>query len=430
MYTPSNQIVKSGLAGVDIDPSGLANQVGQNLKEASGIFIDHVKNKYKETNDLYDIQNDELKSLDSVLEGAKGQDYLYLQKSVIESRDKIKSLFKGKKLKETRTPEFQTELYNTKRDLDKKRRSIDTFYDQAKSATESAFNTPSIKKKEWQEYLNQQVQLPPDQRDLDLVGKVNTDPLFFNPYDHTTSILQTLGKADEQVEKETKDLILNYDATYRPDLGKFNSNGEFEFSPSDQLIDKIISSDKRFANAMAGMLPAEQANKLIAEGNTTALNDAIRTQTKEYLKTVQGFGPEFKQTGKTVKSWNYYKPSASETTKKKIDEEVLAIQKNLQNGFAESFDDYRGDHWNGFDFEYDGDGKISAVIGTYVDQDAPKWKKDRTKKEYIPVDPDDENSVRQALNRVKYFSNKDKKQVEAKALEKAPTSTKPKLKGF
>jgi hypothetical protein len=430
MYSPSSQIIRSAYRDVNIDPREMARHAGENIKNSSKEFVDMVKERYNQTDDLYDLQNAELKNLDQALEGAKGQDYLYLQKSVVEARDKIKDLFKGKRIKDTKTPEFQSQLYSTKQDLFKIKNANDTFYDQAKQANDIVTNDPSMKKKEWKDYLNKQLQLPPNQRDADLVNKVGTDPLFFNPYDYSSAILKNLGKADEQIEKETKDLILNYDATYRPDLGKFNDKGEFEFQPSDQLIDKILSSDKRFANAMAGMLPAEQANKLIDDGNSTALNDAIKEQTKSYLKTVHGFGPELKQTGKTVKTWNYYKPNSSQVKDQKIDDEVKAIQQNLQNGLAESFDDYRSDHWSQFDYEYDGDGNITAVVGTYVDKDAPKWKKDRTKKEYIPVNPDDANSVRQALNRIKYFGNKDKKQIEAKPLQKDADSTKPKLNGF
>ena len=418
MYTPNSQTVQSGYRGVNVDFSPLTDTVNRNTQRSSELFIEHAKNRYKETSDLYDIQMDEMKNLDSVLDGAKGQDYLYLQKSVVEARDRVKELFKGRTPKEFRTPEFQTELYNIKRDLSKKKNSIDTFYSQIQNSQELS-NSPSIRKKEWHDYILSQVSLPPDQRDPDIVQRLQTDPLFFNPYDYTVTILETLGKADKQIQRETDDLILNYDATYRPDLGSYNEKGEFEFAPSEDLVKRILSSDKRFFNAMVGMLPAEQANKLVNEGNTSMLNEAVLQQTREYLKTVHGFGPDEKQTGKTVKSWQYYKPTASQTKQTELTEEINAIQQRLLNGDTRAFDDYlSADFWQSFDYEYDNDGKITAVVATHIDQDAPKWKKNAVKTEYVAVDPNDPGSVKQALNRIKYFAGKDKKQVTADPLKK------------
>lgn len=426
MYRPETRIIDSGYANIKFNPPDMDYE---GWKEIGEKYLAQQEKKYKETEDLYDLQNQEAQQLNEVLEGTSGKDYQYLQESIVNARNELKELYKGKRAKETKTPEFQGKLYDIRQSLLNKRNGIDTFHQQAKQATDIAMNTPSIKKREWNEYLMKQAELPPDMRDKNLIAKINTDPLFFNPYDYTSNIIGKLGKSDEQVEVENEDTILNYDVTYRPDLGAIDKKtGQFKFAPSDTLIDQLFAQDPRFYNAMAGMIPAEEAKKYIDEGNSTDFHKTVREQAKKYIEAVKGFGPEFKQTGKTTKTWKYYKPSAADTKAKKEDEEVMAIQQRLLNKDARSFNDYIGDFWRAFDYEYDGDDNIVGVIATYQEKHPRVKGKMIDKHEFIDVDPDDSGSVKQALNRIKYFSNRDKKQVTAKPLQQQEKGKEP--KGF
>lgn len=424
MYVPEKRIIRHGLADLKFNSPDMDYEGWSKISQR---YIDQQEKAYRESTDLYDLQNEQANQVNSVLQGTKGKDYEYLQHAIVDYRDQLKNAYKGKKLKDTRSPEFQTGIYNIKQDLLNKRNAIDTFHGQAQQADAIAKNSPSIKRDEWNRYLNEQTQLPPDQRDPDLVSKINTDPLFFDPHDHVVSILDKEKQMDEQIQKETKDLILNYDAKYRPALGKFN-NGEFVYEPSDDLVNRLLKSDPRFKNAMVGMLDTQKAEAALDKGKTTVFNKSVEAQTKEYLKAVaqQGFGPDLKQTGKTVKSWQYYKPSASDKKDQKEEQETQVIQQRLLNGDTRAFNDFLSkDFWKSFDYDINADGKITAVHGIYRGKDK-RGRKEIEIPETIEVNPDDPGSVRQAINRIKSVENKNKQNISVKPL----SSEKPKAKGW
>lgn len=415
MYTPEKRIIRHGAAdvkfrGPDMDYEGW-NRIIDNFRK------DHEK-QYKETNDLYDLQRDQLKSLDSVLQGTSGKDYEYLQQSVVDARDKVKNLYKGKRLSDTKTPEFERQLYEITQGLANKKNSIGTVYDQIKLSKEYADNNPSIRKDAFHDFVNYQLSLPPDERDKDILNQVKTNPLFFAPYNHGTAAITKEGIADTELKNETDDLITNLGAEYRPSIGSYvpgtdkYKNPVFVFNPSDDFVSRTLNGSKHFYNAMAGMLPPEKSNELVNSGNTMAFQEAVHAQAKTYLKTIaeqQGLGPKTKPTSSKMK----YVARATTYDKKLAAEgnEIRVVQSRLQDGDERAFDDLIGDFWRGFDFEVDNNGQVSGIIGNYEVEDQRAWKKGQmiSKTEFVPVDPSDEGSVKIAINRIKSFANKEKK---------------------
>lgn len=418
MYRPDTKIIKHGLADVKFNPPDMDYE---GWKQINRDYIAQQERKYKETNDLYDLQAEQANELNAALEGTSGKDYEYLQRSIVESRDRLKALYKGKTLKETRTPEFQAELYNIRQGLGDKKNSINTFYGQIKAANDIAANSPSIKKKEWQEYIDAQIQLPPDQRDRNLINKINTDPLFFSAYNQAAFMAEAEKQADIQIERENEsgDLILTYDGKTRPSLGSFDEKKNFVYNPSDEFVDRVLRSDKRFYNAMAGMLPPEQANALLGAGQDLEFNKAVREQAKKFITTVaqqQGYGSDLGKPTRTTKWWEHQRPTASDKNLQKEEQELKVIQDRLLANDERAFNDFISkDFWRNFDYEYDGDGNIVAVVGTYKTKDK-RGRKEILVPERIEVDPQDPGSVKQAINRIKAFENKNKKGIVVKPL--------------
>lgn len=409
MYTPEKRIIRHGLADVKFRPPDMDYE---GWKQISRDFIEQREKQYKETNDLYDLQAEQANELNAVLEGTSGKDYEYLQKSIITSRDRLKSLYKGRRLKDTRTPEFQTEAYNIMQDLRNKRNAIDTFHSQVKRANDIAMNSTSIKRGNWQQYLEAQMQLPPDQRDQNLVNTINTNSDFFNAFDHAAGYIAAEDKKEAFYDRETDDFIVNYQADYSPSLGRIKEGeggGEFTFDPSNAFIDKLLRSDRRFYNAMAGMLPAEQADALIKAGHTaTTFPQAVRDQTKEFIKAVRGFEPTRKQLSSKMKPT--IRASVADKKILKEQEELRIIQNRLLESDERAFNDFISkDVWRNFDFKFQSDGSI-LVTGTYLTKD----KRNRNTipaTEQIEIDPTDAESVKQAINRIKLFDSRYKKDV-------------------
>lgn len=399
MYNPNSQIV-----------DGLGQIRGDYHVNTSGPYdISRMKSRYKESDDLYDLQNQQASEVDSLLENTTGKDFLYMQDSIVKYRDDLKNLYKSAaSTKDVKSPEFQTKLFQIRSELNKKANSINTFYSQVKEADKFASTTPSVKKNEWNAFLRQQLELPPDQRDANVLKTIQSDPLFFNPYDYAASVLKELPEADHFYTEDDGQQLINFEAKYRPDLGHFDTRGNFKFEPSDYAIEKVLTENTHFKNTMAGLLPAAEANELIGEGNHGTYTDALKDVTKKYLQQVHGFEPNRIQKSSKMK---HVESSASEKKELAEKQEALAIQQNLQNGHADALEDYKVGSWNKFDINYAEDGQVE-IAAHYTDdkEDRPSKK---NKIEYIYVNPDDEGSVRQALNKLKF---KNKTSVQPKAL--------------
>jgi hypothetical protein len=427
MYQPNNEIIRSAERDYRYTDNAFQNSIDRidtEEKRQYDNYLAEQERTYKETEDLYDIQKRETDSLNDGLKGLSGQDQLYYQQSIIEERDKLASIYKNIHSKgDYRSPEVQAELYALKTRLSDKRNAIDTFHQQAQAVNGFLKDNASTKTGEVTSYLNAQMQLPPDKRDKDLLEKVQNDPLFFNAYDYAASVIKKREKSNKEIQKETKDLILNYDAEFTPDLEEYDATtGEFKFNPSDSIVDGLLS-DRRFYNSMKGMIPADKAKKLVDSGNDGLLEDAIKDQAKEYLKTVKGHEAKLTQKAKTVKSWNYYKPTSTDAKKQSEEQEVAAIQQRLNNSDIRAFDDYLGTHWKNFQYEFDDEGKPVAIIAEYEGDHPSRKGKKIAKKQIIDINPEDVGSVAQALNIIKRFNYTDKDNVSAKPLS-APEAKK------
>lgn len=424
-YRPETRIIRHGLADVKFRPPDMDYE---GWKQISRDYIAERERQYKETQDLYDIQADQANELNSVLQGTSGKDYEYLQKSIVSSRDRLKALYKGKRLKDTKSPEFQTELYNIRQDLMNKRNSIDSFHGQVKAANDFAANRPSIKKKEWEDYIYAQMALPPDQRETNLVNKVKTDPLFFSAANYGDAFLAKEKTKEAHFQRETEDLITNYEATYRPRLGSYKDN-VYTSNMSDDLVNEALQ-DRQFYNAMAGMLPAEQANKLIGQGLTNDFDAAVRAQAKKFLTAINGYDPDEKQL--TSKMKYQYRPTVGDKKIAQEERELEIIQQRLLDNDLRTFNDFISkDVWRHFDFEYGSGGQINKIIGTYLAKDK-RGRKTIELTEEIDVDPKDPASVKQAINIIKSFDSKYKKdvKVEPTATKKETTTAPTKTKNY
>lgn len=438
MYTPQKTIIRSDFA----QPPALDSSY---FKEAQRTHLAAQERKYQETNDFYDLQREEMQDLSKVLEGTTGADHQYLNKLVVDVRDEYKETLRGLKLKDYNTPEVQDKIFEIKNRLVKAKNLSTTSLEHIKQAYMLS-KQDHMKEGEFTRYLTQQLALPPDQRDPDLLNRVQTDPLFFNGYDYLTSVLDGLKTTTEPLQRKDDNFFYSYEATYRPELGYFDKNGQWVFEPKGEVIDQALTNPL-FYNTVVGLMPPELVKSLTDSGNKTELKKAVKERAKEYMhevfvreeegKTVTPFDPELKQKGRTLNPLKYQRPTAGQRDKQTFEREVMAIQQRLQNDNPLAFDEYISpDGWRGFTFEYDDNGKINKIIGTMVDKSSLFYGKlpgdPPTRIEEIPVNIDDEGSVQQALSRIKFVFSKDKDEVTAEPMTPpaATQKSKPKIKGF
>lgn len=434
-YQPARTIVQSGFRGV--------RQEGPNIdwSTIADGFLQAQERKYKETNDYYDIQREEMNSLASVLNGTFGADNSYLNRMVIDARNEYKELLKGTKPRDYRSPEIQDKIFEIKNKLARAKNLSATSLEQIKSAYTKAKGTPSIKEGEVTKYLESQLMLPPDQRDPDIANKISTDSLFFNLYDHETRVLDARKTATKPIQRKDDNFFYSYEATYRPDLGYFDKDDKWVFDPREEVIDQMLSNPQAY-NAVLGLLPPDQVKKLKDTGNTNMLEKAVRDMAKQHLREVfvreEGGGaydPMLEQKGRTLNPAKYQRQTVAEKNEAKFDQEVAAIQQRLKDNNPLAFGEYISpDGWRGFDFEYDADGNITGIVGTMVNKNDIMYGKTMgeppTTTQFIPVDVDDIASVKQALSRIKFVFSKDKAKVTADPLQKPDNTKKPKIEGF
>lgn len=394
-------------------------------------FLAERQRQYEETNDFYDLQREEVKDIASVLEGTYGTDNKYLNELVVQARNEYKELLKGLKLKDYNTPAVQDKIFEIKNRLSKAKNVSATSLEQIKQAY-ALSKTDHMKEGEFNRYLTSQMALPPDQRDPDLLAKVQTDPLFINGYDYLTSVLDARKSTTEPLQRKDANFFYSYEATYRPDLGYFDKSGEWVFDPKPEVIDDALKNPQ-FYNLILGMMDPDDVQKMTATGNKNELKKAVKEMTKTYMnevfmreeggKRVGPYDPQLEQKGRTLNPSKYTRPTTYDKEKNDLNSEVNAIQQRLLSNNAQAFDEYISpDGWRGFALEDSNkDGKIDKIIGTMVDKSHFMYGKlpgtPPMRTEEISVNIDDAGSVQQALSRIKFVLSKDKEDVQAQPLE-------------
>lgn len=402
MYTPEKRIIRSYEAAPEAIDSSY-------WKEANHLRIGEQARKYKETNDLYDLEAESRKSFDETLEGLQGQDYAYMQNKVIDARDRLASLFKGKGLKDIRTPEFQTEFYNIAKDLRKEQNGITTSLEQMKQAKALAETRPSFVRAEVDRYLQKQAALPPGQRDVDILKKIQTDPLFFNAYDYSLNLMKDFERSTYSSEKQKGREVQHYEHQYIADLGEYDSNGNFQYNVSDAVLDKHLA-DPRFYAKMEGMIPADLALRLRKEGNDGALREAVREQASEFIKGIKSLGPDVK-----LKSSKFI-PQESSADRKQNNQnaQINYIMERTMAGKMDALNAFKGSFWSDdFKpvFDENDKTKVIGVKGFYKEKHPILKGKMVNKEMFWPITNDSFDSIQSIVAQIQNYSQGDKDKI-------------------
>lgn len=321
------QVIRGGEAG--ISPSNYVYDSGIDpLKTLSK----ELKERKQERKDFYQAQVDEISSLNDYLKGAQGKDFTHMQNSILGVRDEIKKLFKTSNPRNYNSPDFQTKLFQLKDKLASVKNGIDTFQNQSAQALQYSGTTPFAVRGEINNYIKQQSELAPEERDQNLLNTIQNDPKFFNPYAYASSSLSTAKPAKALFTKDDlgdKDLINVVEQSYNPLLYKQVGN-TIKFEPDEQFVDQLLQ-DNRFKTQMMNMLPPEVSKSVADNGNSDLIGEELRDQTKEYLRAVaeKQFSPSEKLVANKLKP-RPKSPTVAERKELNQKQEAAALLDNIQ----------------------------------------------------------------------------------------------------
>lgn len=438
-YQPTRNLANSGFANVkftgpDSDTQGF-NHLAQN-------FIAERQRQYNETNDFYDLQREEMQDLSKVLEGTYGADNQYLNNLVVKARDEYKEVLKGLKLKDYNSPAVQDKIFELKNRLMKAKNLSATSLEQIKQGV-ALSKGDHMKEDDISLELRKQLSLPPDQRDPDILLKLQTDPLYFNLYDYLTKVLDSRKTITEPLQKRDDNFFYSFKATYRPELGYFDKGGDWVFDPRPEVIEEALQNTQ-FYNGIIGMMKPELVKSLRGSGDKNKLKEAVHNKAKEYMqavfireeggKRVGVYDPQLEQTGRTLNPAKYSRPTTYDKREDDMENEVAAVKQRLIDGNPKALDEYIADDgYTHFGFKYDSQGRIIKIIASRLDTKNPLHTlspEKAMKYEPIDVDPDDPGSVRQLINRLKYPRRSDKDKVQAYPLRPQPEKSSNKSKPY
>jgi hypothetical protein len=406
---PRTDIIRSGHRdynppALDMNMDSTFNAIHRGVQN----YVENADKRYKESTDFYDIQKQETDDLTKFADGLEGEDYKRMMEEVVTSRDKFAKIFKGKKLRDYNNPEFQAMLFEEKKKLAKVKNGVETYKAQLPEAYKYIESTPSVKKQEAYDYVKKQGQLPPSERDPDVMSTLRTDPLFFNAYDFADSAIKGMGGMSKSIiQTETPETIIVTEKQYNPEIGAFE-NGKFKFNPSERVISTLLGNNN-FRNTMLGMLPADVVKKAVDSGNTGTINEMVKDETKKYLQTIRSQQPS--DLNVNVKNkLRETKPTATETKEQKDNQAVDYLGQRLVKGNDDSLNEFitatGSSGWAGFDYVKDENGSIIQVLPQVRQYNTRRKRIEVVAGDPINVNPNDPASVRQLYQIVKNNANK------------------------
>lgn len=289
-------------------------------------FQEEVKTRKAERQDFYNAQREQAESLNELLKGTKGSDFKYMQDSIVGVRDEIRDLFQSAGFRGYNTPEFQSKLFELKDKLNSVRNGIDTFSNQVAEAQQYKAG-PFVVRGEVDNYIRSQAQLPPNQRDNNLLNTIQNDPKFFNPFAYVSTALGGAKSATALLDRSNKDLYMGVEVSYNPLLYRQEGN-QVVFDPDDSLVDQLLSSPQ-FRTQMMNMLPPEMSERVVQNGDSDVVGGTLREVTMDYLKSVaeRQFSPSEKEAYNKAKY--VYKPTAADKKEMNDKEEAQALIQNM-----------------------------------------------------------------------------------------------------
>ncbi len=386
-YSPTVQYVRSGHR--DYNPPAIDTKLDESAALMEGgvkTITDAISQKYQDTEDFYDIQKKEAESLNKALDGLDGADYEYTMKKVVEKRDQLAELFKGKKLKDYNSPEFQKQLFDIKKDLSLVANGSGSSRAGLTKAKDLVKTIPHYKQDEAYKWIASQTQLPPDQREQDPVGFLMSDPQFRNPADFIIGWAKKQGEETSPLIKRTGNVV--YDSEMINYRGVYDNAGGFVLS--DDAVDQMFQEQPWFFTSMQNMARDPEQNKMIVgQGHTTLEKQDVVDFTKGYIQQIEALKNRENAKGSTFKMEST-RPTSGEIKNEEEDKAIADFQKRLLSGDtnpAQEFITAAGDKgWSGFDVVKDQSGRV-VQIKTKARQYNARKKKIETVEDVLTVNP-------------------------------------------
>lgn len=386
-YSPTVQYVRSGLR--DFNPPNIDTDLNSSfamMDKGIGTITKAISDRYQETEDFYDIQKKEQESLSKALDGLDGSDYEYTMKKVVESRDKLAEVFKGKKLKDYNSPEFQKQLFDIKKELSLVANSSSSTKNGLVKSKDLVKTIPHYKQDAANQWIASQTQLPPDQREQDPVGFLMSDPQFRNPADFVISWAKKQGEESSPVIRKTGNVV--YDSAVTNYRSVYDKEGKSVLS--DESVEQMFMEQPWFFTSMQNMANDPRENKMIVgSGHTSLEREDVVAFTKQYISEIEALKNRENAKGSTFKMESA-KPTAVQQKEESEKNAIADFQKRLLSGDtnpAQEFLSAAGDRgWAGFETVKDQSGRV-VQIKTKARQYNPRKKKVELVENVLTVNP-------------------------------------------
>jgi hypothetical protein len=404
MYTPRTETIRSEQAYIRQEDDNITAEPYLKLLQEQK---EDKEKKYQEQEDYYDFQKKEADDLNKTLEGLRGQDYIAQQEKILEARNKMAAFFKdkAKNRKDFESNiDLQNELWKIKQEVAAMRNSTDTFHGSIAKTVAAIKEDPMIRSDRANAYIEKITKEPMFDkdgnpvRDPDPYKTIMEDPQFYDPYE---KIERTFDLEQKQWSTQGHaDGKFSYTTTYNPRLYKWNpQTKKVEFEPSEELLDEMLQ-DERFRRVLFNQIhPDLPRNTDLSEKNI-AVQKEIREEAKRMIKGFQRLNePQTKIDEELTVPRTYAGRGATkaEEDKKRFQENVANLQKNLAKGDPNALQQFVGNYWKEIKIEDAGNGKKRVVAKVEVDGPGPggfgKTKKIVEKEIFKALDPSDEGSV-------------------------------------
>jgi len=292
---PNAPYVRSGERDINypqLASQGISETFSSSAKEAAQM----IEKKYQETTDFYDIQKKEADDLNNLLEGLDGRDYEEMMNEIVTTRDEFAQMFKGKKLKDYNTPEFQSMLFQKKKRLGDLLNTINTSKNNYKSILEYAEKTPFTKRDAVKKFIEEEANKSPLERTRNPVEHIQNDPQFFNGDEYLFSKIKEFGTDQDAELQDTGDGIQQVITSWAK--GLFDKNGNI--IADDDTILALHRANPKLRNFVKNTMRTPENNRLAeGQGFDYTDNQQLIDDTKALLNTL----PYGKPTRSVNKSW-------------------------------------------------------------------------------------------------------------------------------
>jgi hypothetical protein len=324
---PNAPYVRSGER--DINYPQLASQgISETFSTAAKEAAQMIEKKYQETTDFYDIQKKEADDLNALLDGLDGRDYEEMMKEIVTTRDEFAQMFKGKKLKDYNTPEFQSMLFQKKKRLGDLLNVINTSKNNYKSIMEYAEKTPYSKRGAIRKFVEDEATKSPLERMRNPLQHIQSDPQFYNGDEFLSTFVSKLGTDQDSEIRDTPDATEQIITSWAK--GIYDKAGNV--IADDATILAMHEADPRFRSWVKNMMRTPENNKLAEDNGFDYTSERQLIDDTKALLNMLPYGKPARTVNKSFKGQTTQKASEGDKKEAARKESIANWQKELLQG--------------------------------------------------------------------------------------------------